>query len=81
MSDSVRTLQPSVKDEYPNFEIWDENYALAITPGHSSAINQLTILFLTVAFFDQGSNNVDISRRDLAYPRVLVQAGDEVVFG
>ena len=28
---------------------------------------------------DQGSNRLDVSRRDFADPRVLVQAGDEVI--
>src|SRR5271169_4658850 len=38
-------------------------------------------LGLTEAFFDQGSNGIDVSWRDFADTRVLVQAGDEVHLG
>src|SRR5258708_6034799 len=47
-------------------------------------VDQLTknwLLGLTEAFLDQGSNGIDVSWRDFADTRVLVQAGDKVILG
>jgi hypothetical protein len=36
---------------------------------------------LTKSFLDQGSNGIDVSRRDFADARVVVQSGNEIVLG
>src|SRR5580692_2710860 len=47
-------------------------------------VDQLTknwLLGLTEPLLDQGSNGIDVSWRDFADTRILVQAGDEVLLG
>src|SRR6202043_1124681 len=56
----------------------------ACLPGSPFCLCPIEIarrLGLTEAFLDQGSNGINVSRRDFADPCVLVQAGDEVHLG